>query len=180
MRRFACVLVVLAAGVVVGVSSAAAPTQLKEIDVSDSFVIPDLCSFPVTVTISGTANVTLWTNSAGAVVRELDTAPGSTSTFSGNGNSFSFPNSLVARTDYGSGAALGGSATVTLSGLFGHVPGFLSSDAGRQVIVNATVVGFASVQGVEIPLTDGGDVSTQSGHFNSGDAIGAAICGALT
>jgi hypothetical protein len=181
MRRLALVFVVMVAGAAAAASQAAAPVQLKGIDISDSFTIPDLCAFPVTVTISGTASVTLWVNDSGKVVRELDTAPGSTVTWSGNGNSFSFPNMLVARTDYGpAGATLGSSATVTVTGMFGHVPGYIASDAGQLIITGATVVDFASEQGAQIPIIDGGDVQTQHGIFHNGDDVAAAICSALS
>jgi hypothetical protein len=170
------------AGAAAGASQAAAPVQLKDVDISDSFTIPagDLCAFDVTVTTTGTADVTLWLNDSGLVVREHDTAPGSTMTFSGNGNSFSFPNAFSIETDYGSGATLGGSATVTISGMTGHAPGYIASDAGHQIIVDETVVGFRSVDGAEIPITDGGNVQVQHGSFHSNDEIAAAICAALS
>jgi hypothetical protein len=181
MRRLALLFVVVVAGAAAAASQAAAPVQLKGIDISDSFTIPDLCAFPVTVTISGTASVTLWLNDSGQVVRELDTAPGATMTLSGNGNSFSFPSAVVARTDYGpAGATLGSSATVTLTGMFGHVPGYIASDAGQLIIIGATVVDFASEQGAQIPVTDGGDVQTQHGIFHDGNEIATAICSALS
>jgi hypothetical protein len=106
--------------------------------------------------------------------------PARRSRISANGNSFSFPNALVIRTDYGSGATLGGPATGTITGLFGHVPGVISSDAGQQVIVNGTVIAFDSIEGVQVPITEAGEVTTQHGQFQSGDAIVAAICGALS
>jgi hypothetical protein len=180
MRWFAVILVVVLVGVAAGVSQAAAPVQLKNIDISNSFTIPRLCPFgDVTVTVSGTANVTLWLNKAGLVVREHDTTPGSTVTFSGNGKSFSFPNALTIWTDYGSGATLGGSATLKLSGLFGHAPG-ISSDAGQQVIADTTIVDFFTVNGVDIPINEGGVVETEHGHFHSGEAFDAATCAALS
>jgi hypothetical protein len=182
LRRVAvAALVLVVAGATAAASQAAAPVHLTNLDISNSFTIPagDLCAFDVTVTNSGTADVTLWLNDAGLVVREHDTTPGAVVTFSGNGNSFSFRNSLSIETDYGTGAILGGSATVTITGMFGHVPGFIASDAG-QLIIDATVIGFASVDGAEIPITDGGEVQVQHGIFHSGDAIAAAICAALS
>src|SRR5262249_15629909 len=149
-------------------------------DVSNSFTIQGLCPFDVTDTLSGSADVTLWRNAAGQVVREHDTTPGAKITYSANGKSFSFPGALGVETDYGAGAVLGGSATVKLTGLFGHIPGVIASDAGQQVIVNATVTGFDPVQGAQIPITDGGEVVIQHGHSNSGDAVAAAICAALS
>src|SRR5262245_21008627 len=126
MRRYAVILVVVLVGVAAGAGQAAAPVQLKNIDISDSFTIPALRPFgDVTVTITGTARLTLWLNKAGLVVREHDTTPGSKITYSGNGKSFSFPNALSIWTDYGSGATLGGSATLKVSGLFGHATGHI-------------------------------------------------------
>jgi hypothetical protein len=175
-------LVLVVAGATAAASQAAAPVHLTHLDISDSFTIPagDLCAFDVTVTTSGTADVTLWLNDSGLVIREHDTTPGAVTTISGNGNSFSYPNAVSVETDYGSGATLGGSATVTVSGMFGHATGYIASDAGQLVIVNATVIGFASVDGAEIPIVAGGDVSVQHGSFHSGDAIAAAICAALS
>jgi hypothetical protein len=182
MRRFAVILVVVLAGVAAGagVGQGAAPVQLKGIAFSDSFTITGLCAFDVTVTVSGNASVTLWLNKAGKVVREHDTTPGATFTYSGNGNSFSFPSAVSIWTDYGGGGAtLGGSATLKLSGMFGHAPGVISSDAGQQVIVGATVIDFDTANG-GIPITNGGTIEAEHGHFNSGEAIDAAICAALS
>ena len=180
MRRFVAVLVALVAAVGAAASQAATPVQLKHIDVSNSFVIQGLCPFDVTDSATGPADVTLWTNAAGQVVREHDTTPGSKITYSANGKSFSFPGALSVETDYGDGAVLGGPATVKLSGLFGHVPGVIASDAGQQVVVNATVIGFDSSQGADIPIVDGGEVVTQHGNSHSNEEVAAAICAALS
>jgi hypothetical protein len=48
------------------------------------------------------------------------------------------------------------------------------------VIVNGTVIAFDSIEGVQVPITEAGEVTTQHGQFQSGDAIVAAICGALS
>jgi hypothetical protein len=148
-------------------------------DISDSFVVSGTCSFDFTITISGTATITLWMNSDGQVVRELDTVPGGTITYTSANGSFGFPANLVSHSDYGSGAVLGGSAEVALTGLFGHVPGYLQSDAG-QLVGSAEVVGFADVDGAEVPQTQFTDFSKSVGHSNSNDAIDAAICAALS
>jgi len=181
MRRFVLVLVLIVAGAAAGASQAAAPVQIKKIDISDSFTIPApaLCPFDVTLTTSGTANITLWLNDSGQVVREHDTSPGSKITYSANGKSFSFPNSVSADTDYGAGATLGSSATVTLTGMFGHVPGYIASDAG-QLIIDATVVGFGTFNGVQVPLVDFVDLVSQKGNSHSNDDVTAAICAALS
>jgi hypothetical protein len=170
----------------VGVALALAPTVqaggpvIVHADIGDSFTISGLCSFDVTVTISGTATIKLWLNDAGLVVREQDTAPGSTFTYASANGSFSFEGNLIAWSDYGSGAVLGSSADVRLSGLFGHVPGYIASDAGQLVFSNAEVIGFNDVEGASVPLTDGGDITKSTGHSNSGEDIDAAICAALS
>src|SRR5262245_53409243 len=99
MRRFVAVLVVLCAGAGAAAGQAATPIQLKHVDISDSFTIQGLCPFDVTDTTSGSADVTLWTNAAGQVVREHDTTPGAKITYSANGKSFSFPGALGVETD---------------------------------------------------------------------------------
>jgi hypothetical protein len=180
MRRFAAVLVAPVAVVGAGAGRAATPIQLEHVDVSNSFTIEGPCPFDVTDTTSGPADVTLWTNASGQVVREHDTTPGSTITYSANGKSFSFPGALGVDTDYGSGALLGGAATARLTGLFGHVPGVIASDAGQQIVVDATVVGFDPVRGAEIPVVDGGEVVIQHGNSNSDEAVAEAICSALS
>jgi hypothetical protein len=174
--------VLVVAGAAATAGQATAPVQIKHIDISDSFTLfaGRHCAFDVTGTITGTANVTLWMNDSGQVVREHDTTPGSTTTFSANGKSFSFPNAVSAETDYGSGAVVGGSATVKLTGMFGHVPGYIASDAGEQIIVHATVIGFDSVGGAEIPVVGGGDLQPLHGRFNSPDEVDAALCAALS
>lgn len=156
--------------------------QVKHIDISDTFTLfaGRHCAFDVTGTITGTGNITLWMNDSGQVVREHDTRPGSKTTFSANGKSFTVPNAVSAETDYGSGAILGGSATVKLTGMFGHVPGHIASDAGQMIIINATVIGFDSVDGAEIPVVDGGDVHVQHGSFHSPTEVDAALCAALS
>jgi hypothetical protein len=113
-------------------------------------------------------------------VREHDTSPAAKITYSGNGNSFSFPSALSIWIDYGSGgASLGSSATAKLSGMFGHAPGVISSDAGQQIGVGATVVDFDTANG-GIPIIDGGTIVPEHGHFNSQEEIDAAICAALS
>ena len=180
MRKLLGVLAVGAAlAFAPGVQAGGGPV-IVHADIGASIPLPGLCSFDVTVTITGTATVKLWLNDAGLVVREQDTAPNSRFTYSSANGSFSFEGNLVSWSDYGSGAVLGGSADVRLSGLFGHVPGYIASDAGQLVLSNSEVIAFNDVEGALVPLTDGGDVTKSTGHHNSNDAIGAAICAALS
>ena len=44
----------------------------------------------------------------------------------------------------------------------------------------AEVVGFATVEGAQVPQTLFTDFSKSVGHRNTGDAVGAAICAALS
>jgi hypothetical protein len=183
MRKLALIVFVVAALGVAATAGAGKPLMVKGVDISDSFVQPQLsaaCGFTVTIGFSARASVTLWTDSSGLVVRELDTAPGSKVTYSSPNGSFSFEGNLVAHAEYPEGATVGAPATVKLTGLLGHAPGFISSDAGQIVIEGATVVDFDVVDGVSIPFTDGGDVTIAHGNSNSEDEVVAAICAALS
>ena len=179
MRRILGMLAVGAALALAPTVQAGGPVTVHQ-DVSDSFVVSGVCSFDYTITISGSATIKLWLNSAGLVVRETDTVPGGTIAYTSANGSFSFPANLVSHSDYGSGAVLGGSADVVLTGLFGHVPGFLASDAGQLEFPNAEVVDFNTVEGASVPLTLGGDIGKRVGHGNSNEDIDAAICAALS
>jgi hypothetical protein len=168
-------LVVAVALVGAAVATASPPIQVKKSDISQTFVDPDLsaaCGTQVTITVSGNADATLWTNSAGLVVREIDTFPGAKVTYSGAGGSFSYEANLVLHFEYPQGATLGAPASATYTGLFGHVPGVIDSDAGREIVTGLTVVDFLG----PIPLTDGGTATLDRGNRNSGDEIIAAIC----
>jgi hypothetical protein len=93
------------------------------------------------------------------------------------GRSFSFPNSLNATYDYGTGAQPGSPATLTLRGLFGHVTGHIASDAGTVTLVG-TVEGFDEFG---IPLVDLPDPPIrETGNRESQEDIAAAFCEALT
>lgn len=179
MRKLLSALAVGTALVLTPTVQAGGPV-IVHADISDSFTVSGVCSFDYTITISGTATIKLWLNGAGLVVREQDTAPGSKLTFASPNGSFSFEGNLISWTDYGSGAVLGGSANVRVSGLIGHVPGYIASDAGQVVFTNSEVIGFNDVEGASVPLTDGGDVTKATGHSNSDEAVTAAVCAALS
>lgn len=180
MRKLLGVLAVGAALVLAPTVQAGGGPVIVHADMGQSIPLPGLCSFDVTLTISGTATIKLWKNDAGLVLREQDTAPGSRFTYTSPNGSFSFEGNLVSWSDYGSGAVLGGSADVRLSGLFGHVPGYIPSDAGQLVLSNSEVVAFNDVEGASVPLTAAGDVTKSTGHHNSNEDIVAAICAALS
>jgi len=159
MRRLLVLTAVGAALFLAPTVQAGGGPEIVQMDISNSFTVSGACSFDFTVTISGTATIKLWLNSSGLVVREIDSAPGSRITYSSANGSFSFEGNLIARTDYGTGAVLGGSATVAISGLFGHVPGFIASDAGLNVLTDSQVVGFFDVQGASVPQVEGGTLA---------------------
>ena len=107
-------------------------------------------------------------------------APGSKVTYSSEVGSFSFEGNLVAHVEYPEGATQGAPANASLTGLFGHAPGFISSDAGQTVINGGTVIGFDTVDGVAIPIADGGDVVVEHGNRATQEEVVAAICAALS
>ena len=180
MRRLLAVLAVGTALVFAPTVQAGGGPVIVQTDIGDSFTVSGACSFDFTVTVTGTATIKLWLNDAGLVVREQDTAPGSKISYTSANGSFSFEGNLSVKTDYGSGAVLGGTASIHVSGMFGHVPGFIASDAGLDVITNAEVVAFNDVQGAQVPETHGGDLAKVVGNVHTGDQIGAAICAALS
>lgn len=65
------------------------------------------------------------------------------------------------------------------SGLFGHAPGFIPSDAGLEIVMNAVVVAFTP-EG--IPDAEPTDETTfiEHGARHSGEEIVSAICAALS
>ena len=165
-----------------GAANAPRPVHLQNvIDESESFqsdFLSNACGFDVTITISRAIDVTLIYNDAGLVVREIDTTPAGTVTFSSTYGSFSFPSALTGIFTYPGGATLGSTANITFSGLSGHVPGFTASNAGIEIVVNALVVGF-SPEG--IPDAEATDETSFSTHGNSvsGTDFVSAVCTAL-
>jgi hypothetical protein len=151
------------------------------VDISNSFTIPagELCSFDVTITISGALDVTLIYNDAGLVIREIDTTPAAIATYSSANGSFNIPQAITGIFTYPGGATVGSTVNWTASGLFGHVPGFIASDAGIDIISNGVVVGFLPGG---VPLDAFTDQTTVVSHGNreSSDDIVAAICAALS
>jgi hypothetical protein len=171
---------VLLACTVTGTASAAR-TQQVTFDISESFTdefLSDQCGVEVVVTISGRLKATVRYNEAGLVVSEIDRQPSSRITYSSpdTGRSFSFPNAVPSHWDYGAGATLGSPVTVKLTGMFGHVPGVIASDAGQVVLIG--VVGGFSPEGV--PFVDFTDQVLVEHGNREGEAVLGAICSALT
>ena len=159
-------------------SAQAAPRveHVNDIDLSTEFVSPflsDACGFPVTSTTENVADVTLFYDENGLIIREIQRSPGGRSTLSGNGNSITFSLPRVQVFTYPSGATIGAPASGKFLGADGHVPG-IGATAG-QYEVTGTVTGFTP-EGLPIVT-----VENQEFHGNepSPATIIAAICGAL-
>src|SRR5215213_5587164 len=127
MRKLALLATIVAACIAATGALAAGPEHVT-IPVSDSFYAPFMsqaCGVPVTITLEGVSHTTLWRNAAGLVVRERDVLSSFTAVFEsptalgGTGLSFTNRSPGVAEFTYGSGAALGSTATITLTGAQG-------------------------------------------------------------
>ena len=163
----------------------AAPTSAAQarhirIEIHDSFTddfLTDACGTQVVGAVEASLNVTLISNKAGLIVKEIDPSGGGKVTTSApeTGNSFSFPfNTTII--DFGSGATVGSTFTENFVGVIGHVPGFISSDAG-QAVVTGTVEGFDENGS---PVLNFAELVAFHGHSNDGDAVVEAMCEALT
>jgi hypothetical protein len=171
--------IALTALVAAGAGDAAQARQVH-IAINDHFrsdFLSDACGVDVVIDVVADLQVTLVYNSSGLVVRELDRAGGGTVTYSSpdTGKSFSFA-IQPSQWDYGSGAVVGGPVVVSVTGLEGHVPGIIDSDAGLFRFLGV-VTGFDEFG---IPEVDFVDIIADRGNRNSGDEITAAICSALT
>jgi hypothetical protein len=169
---------VLSATVLAAPASAAQARHL-DIEIHDGFHddwLSDACGTDVEVTIDASLNVSLIYNRAGLLVREIDPSGGGTWTWTapatGRSVSVPFTTGII---DYGDGAAIGSTYTSKLVGIWGHVPGFSSTNAGYIEIVG-TVVGFEDNGS---PLLDATGFRYVHGHFTDQDLV-AATCAALT
>jgi hypothetical protein len=157
-----------------------ATARQVHIAINDSFqddFLTEACGVDVFIDAVADLQVTLVYNRDGLVVREIDRAGGGTITYRSpdTGNSFSFP-FQPSQWDYGSGAVAGSPVTVSFTGLFGHVPGFIDSDAGLFRF-RGVVEGFDEFG---IPEVEFQEVIADRGNRNSGEEIVAAICAELT
>jgi hypothetical protein len=179
-----CLALLLAAGTVAAKAGASAPRAVhlqNAIDESATFrsdFLSDECGFDVTITISRAIDVTLIYDDAGLVVREIDTTPAGTVTFSSAYGSFGFPSALTGVFTYPGGATLGSTANIRLTGLSGHVPGFTASNAGVELVTNAVVVGFSPEGVPDAEPTDETSFVTHGNSVGGADFVGA-VCAAL-
>jgi hypothetical protein len=179
MRRLA-VLCSIALTALVAASAGDAAAKQIHIAINDHFdnaFLTEACGVDVTIDVVADLQVTLIYNSDGLIVREIDRAGGGTITYSSpdTGKSFSFP-FQPSQWDYGSGAVIGGSVVVSVTGLQGHIPGVIDTDAGLFRFLGV-VEGFDEFG---IPEVEFVELIADRGNRNSGDEITAAICAALT
>jgi hypothetical protein len=178
--RLLVLLLVPALSLIMAAPAGAEQAKHIRVDIHDSFPSEfwtDACGTDVVITQDGVLNVTLVYNHQGLLVKEIDPSGGGTLTFSAplTGDSFSFPiqSTII---DYGAGAQIGSTFTMKLVGLSGHVPGYIASDAG-QIIVTGVVFGFEENGS---PLLEFHDIVLEHGNSESGEAVAAAVCSALT
>jgi len=163
----------------VSTASAAELTRIS-IPVDSSAPSPLLtsaCGFDVSITQVGTLKATVFHDQSGAIIREIDTQPGTQLILSSSttGKSFSFLFSSTFRNEFPNGTAPGSEAVVTATGLGDKVPG-IPADARQIVFANAPVL-FVNSSGV--PIVDFGPQSSSSGRSNTDTTLVTAICSAL-
>jgi hypothetical protein len=134
------------------------------------------CGFDVFDTFAGPIDVTLFYDQSGTLIREIDTVPTLTFSFTApsTGKSIGSAAPAVLITDYTGGGALGTPAVASLTGLQLMLgPGVMFT--GRQVF-DAVVVDH-SPEG--IPIIEFTNLISQSGNFFSGDTA-PLVCAALS
>jgi hypothetical protein len=179
MRRMTPLLILVVLALFVAAPTGATARQVH-ITINDSFqddFLTEQCGVDVFIDVVGDLQVTLVYNRSGLIVREIDRAGGGRITYRSpeTGNAFSFP-IQPSQWDYGSGAVLGSPVVVSFTGLMGHVPGFIDSDAGLFRFLGI-VEGFDEFG---IPEVEFQEVIADRGNRNSGEEIVAAICAELT
>ena len=180
MRYLAMLAACAVAALVVVAASAGARAEQITVHIDDHFVDPflsDACGVEVEIAVVADLKVTLKHNREGLVVREIDAAFGNGRiTYSSSENSFSFTFQR-SHWDYGEGAVVGSEAVVTFTGLQGHVPGVIATDAGLVRLVGVVTgfdeFGIPQVDFPKPPLAD-------RGHRSSSEDIIAAICAGVT
>jgi predicted aconitase with swiveling domain len=168
----------IAVGVLVPAASAAAPIRASMDLTGLSFVDPVLsasCGTDVLVTLDGVFKAIAFVDKDGQIVREIDTQPGVTITYTSlaTTKSVSDPLAEISHTTYANGTTVGSTVTTVLTGLQGSVTGALAPGAGR-IVVQGTVVahdanGIPFVQLSDTPLSQSGSFARKT----------AAICSAI-
>jgi hypothetical protein len=177
MRRIVVLLALAALPVVLAATASANAPKRVSFKVDDTLYVPftsAYCGFDVYRTISGTISVTLFQDRNGTLVRETDTGPDFKESFyaPSTGKTFSDPGFVTAHTVFDGGAAIGSTATVTLTGLLQNAAG--PADAARLVLRGAVV----GIDSSGIPFVDASEFVSASGHL-SDDPVGNR-CAALS
>ena len=155
------------------------PQHFHQIPFTDSFrddALSEACGFDVFDVIAGNISVTLLYDQSGTLIREIDTGPTFTSSFTAPSTGKSIVSRLpaVLIADYTGGGAVGTPAVASVTGLqFMLPPGVMFT--GRQVF-DAVVM---SVSPEGIPGIEFTNLISQSGNFFSGDTA-PLICAALS
>jgi hypothetical protein len=164
----------------IAASATGAGAQKLSFDVDENFYAPftsDLCGIEVWIRFEGRVVVTVISDKDGAVVRELDTQPGFTTTFYSpeTGKSFRFPEAIVWHWEYPEGAYPGAPVQGMATGMHGR--GGKVTDAGR-VLFAGEVWDVVEIDGVPLPLIDFWPVGG-SGRFADEVTYLAGRCEAL-
>jgi hypothetical protein len=172
-------LLALGGGLLAATPAWATPPQHFHEQINLSFRDDELsaaCGFDVFFVLAGNANVTLFYDQSGTLIREIDSTPAFTDSFTApsTGKSIGSRSSAVVHVDYTGGGAVGTPAVARATGLvFKLQPGVMFT--GRQVF-DAVVVDHTP-EG--IPVLEFTNLISQSGNFFSGD-IAPLICAALS
>jgi hypothetical protein len=186
MRRLLILIPLVAVLAAPATAAGMAPTRLS-FDVTATFFASFTsahCGIPVYISQEGTAEVTLFYNESGQIVRDLSRVIGGSITLfspsdqpGGTGQSFTIIGSSVTMVDYGAGATIGSPATITFVGFAGSATGPGSDVSAGQQVITGTVVGFTA-EGVPIVDTAGG-TPIRHGHFVDFSVVFPQRCEAL-
>jgi hypothetical protein len=179
MRHLAVVVGVAVVALLAPATSSAQQAQQIPISIDDHFqdeFWSEQCGFDVFIDVVADLQVTLVYNKSGLIVREIDRAGGGTVAFRSpdTGKSFSFP-FQPSQWDYDAGAVVGSSVTVSFTGVFGHIPGVIPSDAGLFRFLGV-VEGFDEFGIPEVGFVE---VIADRGNRESLERLTDAICGTL-
>jgi hypothetical protein len=172
-------LLALGGGILAATPAWATPPKHFHIPINISFPddpLSEACGFDVFDVLAGNIDVTLFYDQSGTLVREIDTFPAFTASFTApsTGKSIVSRSPAVLITDYTGGGADGTPAVARLTGLqFMIQPGVMF--AGRQVF-EAVVVDHSPEGIPDIMFTN---LISQSGNFFSGDEM-PLVCAALS